>query len=50
MNFMPNEPSLGWDGLVDGQPVNPAVFVYSASVRFINGTVQEYAGDVTVVR
>ncbi|TXF89925.1 hypothetical protein FUA23_08175 [Neolewinella aurantiaca] len=49
-NFMPNEPSLGWDGLVDGKKVNPAVFVWSASVRFINGTVQEYAGDVTVVR
>lgn len=49
-NFMANEPSLGWDGLVDGQPVNPAVFVWSASVRFINGAVQEYAGDVTVLR
>ncbi len=49
-NFMANEPSLGWDGRVDGQPVNPAVFVWSASVRFINGTVQEYAGDVTVLR
>ena len=49
-NFMANEPSLGWDGRVDGKLVNPAVFVWSASVRFINGTVQEYAGDVTVVR
>jgi gliding motility-associated-like protein len=49
-NFLPNEPSLGWDGMVDGKPVNPAVFVYSAAVRFINGTVQEYSGDVTVVR
>ncbi len=49
-NFMANEPSLGWDGRVDGKPVNPAVFVWSASVRFINGTVQEYSGDVTVIR
>ncbi|MTB51973.1 gliding motility-associated C-terminal domain-containing protein [Lewinella sp. W8] len=50
-NFLPNEPSLGWDGTgPDGRPLNPAVFVYSASVRFINGTTVEYAGDVTLMR
>ncbi|MBC6995845.1 gliding motility-associated C-terminal domain-containing protein [Neolewinella lacunae] len=49
-NFLPNEPSLGWDGLVDGRPVNPAVFVYAARVRFVNGTVQEYGGDLTLLR
>ena len=49
-NFVPNQPRLGWDGRVDGRLVNPAVFVYAARVRFINGTVQEYAGDVTVLR
>jgi gliding motility-associated-like protein len=50
-DFLPNEPSLGWDGTgPDGRPLNPAVFVYSASVRFINGTTVEFAGDVTLMR
>lgn len=49
-DFMPNEPSLGWDGTVDGKRVNSAVFVYYASVRYINGSTLEFKGDVTVVR
>ena len=49
-DFLPNEPSLGWDGKVDGKPVNPAVFVYYTSVRYINGSVLEFSGDVTVLR
>ncbi|PHI21559.1 hypothetical protein CEQ90_01730 [Lewinellaceae bacterium SD302] len=48
--FLPNEASLGWDGTVDGKPVNSAVFVYQFRVRFLNGEVVDYAGDVTVVR
>ena len=49
-NFLPNEPSVGWDGRVDGRPVNSAVFVYYAAVRYINGSVLEFKGDVTVIR
>jgi len=49
-NFPANEPGLGWDGRVDGRLVNPAVFVFHAEVRYIDGTVVPYAGDLTVVR
>lgn len=49
-NFLPNQPNLGWDGKVDGKPVNSAVFVYYTAVRYINGSVLEFKGDVTVVR
>ena len=49
-DFPANDPELGWDGTVDGQPVNPAVFVYTATIRFINGSTEEVSGDVTVVR
>ncbi|NOT38701.1 MAG: hypothetical protein HOP11_15110 [Saprospiraceae bacterium] len=38
-----------WDGLVNGERVNPGVFVYRISARFIDGTVQEYGGDLTVL-
>lgn len=49
-DFLPNDPSVGWDGLVDGRPVNSAVFVYYAEVQYVNGSVVEFKGDVTVVR
>lgn len=49
-DFPPNEPGLGWDGTLNGQPVNPAVFVFQATVRFINGATQELTGDLTLVR
>lgn len=38
-----------WDGNRNGQRVNPGVFVYRISARFIDGTVQEYGGDLTVL-
>ena len=35
-NFVPNQPSLGWDGRFNGKPVVPGVFVYVFEVE-ING-------------
>ncbi|NJC27063.1 T9SS type B sorting domain-containing protein [Neolewinella antarctica] len=49
-NFLPNDPSLGWDGNVDGRAINPAVFVYRAVVEFVNGDVETLSGDVTLTR
>ncbi|MCC7466886.1 MAG: gliding motility-associated C-terminal domain-containing protein, partial [Saprospiraceae bacterium] len=49
-NFLPNDPDYGWDGLFKGEKVNPGVFVYAASVRFIDGEIVLFKGDVTVVR
>lgn len=46
----------GWDGTFNGQEVNPGVYAWLASIRFIdrdvNGqnVVLGYAGDVTVIR
>ncbi|MEM6397951.1 MAG: T9SS type B sorting domain-containing protein [Bacteroidota bacterium] len=48
--FPPNEPSLGWNGLANGRPVNSAVFVYQVDLRFLDGEIVTYAGDVTVMR
>lgn len=49
-DFLPNNPDEGWDGTVNGRAVNPAVFVYYAKVRYVNGSVVEFEGDVVVVR
>lgn len=48
--IVPNEPSLGWNGNSLDKAVNPGVFVYHFRVRFLNGEVVTYSGDVTVVR
>ena len=50
--FLPNVDNLseGWDGRYNGDFVNPGVFVYLAEVRFLDGRVLLYRGDVTVAR
>jgi hypothetical protein len=50
--FYPNNNDFaeGWDGRYNGKYVNPAVFVYVIEVKFLDGRVLLYRGDVTVVR
>jgi gliding motility-associated-like protein len=50
LNFQPNDPSTGWDGTFKSEKINPGVFVYAAEVEFIDGVVEVYTGDVTVIR
>ncbi len=49
-NFQPNDPGFGWDGNLRGEPMNPAVFVYYIEVEFIDGWVESYSGDITLLR
>ncbi|MFZ4633702.1 MAG: gliding motility-associated C-terminal domain-containing protein [Saprospiraceae bacterium] len=46
----PNDESAGWDGEIKGDPALPGVYMYYAQVRFIDGQVEQFTGDVTVVR
>ena len=45
-----NDPTFGWDGTFRGQMMNPAVFVYAIEVLLIDGTVELFEGDVTLMR
>lgn len=49
-NFLPNNPANGWNGRLDGRPMNPAVFVYSAAVEFVDGRVVVFKGDFVLLR
>ena len=49
-NFQPNDPAFGWNGNFRGQPLNPAVFVWYAEVELIDGRIELFKGDVTIVR
>lgn len=45
-----NDPSDGWDGKYRGQYVAQGVYAYIIEVQFLDGLVQLYHGDVTVLR
>ncbi|MDO8366016.1 MAG: hypothetical protein Q7T20_04400 [Saprospiraceae bacterium] len=49
-SFLPNVPTLGWDGAFRGQPMNPGVFAWYAEVLLFDGRVVFLKGDVTVTR
>ncbi|MFN7118256.1 MAG: PKD domain-containing protein [Saprospiraceae bacterium] len=49
-NIQPNDPTVGWDGTLKGKKMNPAVFVYYAEIKFIDGKTEIFSGDVTLVR
>jgi len=49
-NFPPNDPAFGWDGTHRGQAMDPAVFTWFAEVEFIDGRVEIFKGDVSLVR
>jgi len=50
-DYLPeNQPASGWDGRYRGDWVLPGVYVYVVEVKFLDGRVLLYRGDVTVVR
>ena len=49
-NIISNDPTVGWNGKLNGKPLGPGVFVWLAEVQAIDGTVQVISGDVVLVR
>ena len=52
-DFMPltngDDTDNGWNGRLNDELMNPAVFIYIAEIEFIDDTVEMYSGDVTLV-
>ncbi|MBC7775707.1 MAG: gliding motility-associated C-terminal domain-containing protein [Phycisphaerae bacterium] len=49
-DFSASEGALGWDGRINGEDAAAGVYLYVIKVRFLNGEVELYTGDVTMVR
>lgn len=49
-DFSPNVEQLGWNGRLDGRPMQPGVFVYWAEVEFIDGKTGLFEGGLTLLR
>lgn len=47
--FQANDEQYGWNGMHQGSQMNPAVFVYYAKIRLIDGRVLTLKGDVALV-
>lgn len=47
--FLPNDLQNGWNGTFKGEPMRLGVYVYTATVRFADGQVVRYTGDVSIV-
>lgn len=48
--FRPNDPGIGWDGNYQGQLMDPAVFVFYAKIKLINGESKLIKGEVVLMR
>ena len=44
-----NDAQFGWPGTYKGKNVTPGVYVYTLEVQYIDGTLEVFYGDVTVV-
>ncbi|MGB3547090.1 MAG: T9SS type B sorting domain-containing protein, partial [Saprospiraceae bacterium] len=49
-NFPPNDPAFGWDGLLNGKPLNSAVFVWTIEFVTAEGREVIQQGDVVLRR
>lgn len=47
-NLLPNEESGMWDGTFGGKRLRPDVFIWKATITFIDGVEKEYFGDVVI--
>jgi uncharacterized repeat protein (TIGR01451 family) len=49
-NIDVNSPTLGWDGMFNGQLVQPGVYVWQATIAYLDGVKTFFSGDLTVIR
>ena len=48
--FESTDPNTCWDGTFNGQPLDPAVFVYHLSATMNNGEIVERQGNISLLK
>jgi len=48
-NFMTNDFAAGWNGFFLNKKMNPGVFAYIARVKYVDGEVEMFKGDITLL-
>jgi gliding motility-associated-like protein len=49
-HFIANEPTEGWDGTLNGNPVENGVYVYAIDICFLDEEIIRYTGNVTLIK
>ncbi|MCC6462870.1 MAG: gliding motility-associated C-terminal domain-containing protein [Saprospiraceae bacterium] len=49
-NFQPNDPTYAWDGKIRGDNAHVAVYVWYVEVEFVDGQIEQFKGDVSLIR
>ncbi len=49
-DFLPNDPNYAWDGKINGDDGHAAVYVWFAEIEFLDGQIELFEGDVTIMR
>lgn len=49
-NLALGTPGEGWDGRSKGKIADQGVYIYTVEVLFLDGTVKEFSGDITLLR
>jgi gliding motility-associated-like protein len=49
-NVEPNDPSKGWDGNFNGQPLSAGIYLYIIEFEFVNGATTVKTGDINLMR
>jgi len=50
IDFNTNDLSIGWDGSFKGEAMNPGVFIWTAEVENVDGSVYFFKGSTTLIR
>ncbi len=48
--FQSNDPNIGWNGSIDGQPAPLGIYVFALKIKYIDGFVEVLSGDVMLIR
>ena len=48
--FLPNEPSIGWDGSFRGKVQDKGIYTYVTKVRFLDEELVVYSGSITLIK
>jgi gliding motility-associated-like protein len=50
VNFLPNDPAIGWDGNFRGKLMDQGVVTWYMEVEYIDGSGEVLKGDITLIR
>ena len=49
-NLLPNDFESGWNGFMNGKEANMGVYIYLVEILFIDGKVETFSGDLSLVK